>query len=54
MTARIPPVDPAQADARTQALFDVVKTKMGKVPNMMKTMALIDAMTPLRGETLKD
>jgi len=39
MTARIPPVDPARADARTQPLFEAVKTKMGKVPNMMKTMA---------------
>jgi uncharacterized peroxidase-related enzyme len=39
MIARIPPVDPARADAQTQPLFEAVKAKMGKVPNMMKTMA---------------
>lgn len=39
MTARIPPVDPERADAQTLPLFEAVKTKMGKVPNMMKTMA---------------
>jgi uncharacterized peroxidase-related enzyme len=39
MTVRIPPVDPAQAQGQTRALFDAVKVKMGKVPNMMKTMA---------------
>ena len=39
MTARIQPLDPAQAEGQTQALFAAVKAKMGKVPNMMKTMA---------------
>jgi len=39
MTARIVPLDPALAEGQTQALFEAVKAKMGKVPNMMKTMA---------------
>jgi uncharacterized peroxidase-related enzyme len=39
MTARIVPVDSAYADESTQQLFAAVKAKMGKVPNMMKTMA---------------
>ena len=39
MTARIHPVDPAEATGQTLAMFDAIKAKMGKVPNMMKTMA---------------
>jgi len=39
MTARIHPVDTAQVDEPTQQLFAAVKSRMGKVPNMMKTMA---------------
>src|SRR6185369_10034708 len=39
MTARIAPVDSAHADEPTQQLFAAVKAQMGKVPNMMKTMA---------------
>jgi uncharacterized peroxidase-related enzyme len=39
MTARLTPVEPAHADAHTHQLFDVVKARNGKVPNMMKTMA---------------
>jgi uncharacterized peroxidase-related enzyme len=39
MTARIAPVDVALADADTQQLFADIKSQMGKVPNMMKTMA---------------
>ncbi len=39
MTARIAPVNAATADEPTQQLFTAVKAQMGKVPNMMKTMA---------------
>jgi uncharacterized peroxidase-related enzyme len=39
MTARLTPVEPAHADAHTHQLFDAIKARMGKVPNMMKTMA---------------
>jgi uncharacterized peroxidase-related enzyme len=39
MTARIAPVEPAVANEPTQQLFSAVKAQMGKVPNMMKTMA---------------
>jgi uncharacterized peroxidase-related enzyme len=39
MTARIAPIDSAHADEPTQQLFSAVKAKIGKVPNMMKTMA---------------
>lgn len=39
MTARIAPLDSAHADEPTQQLFAAVKARMGKVPNMMKTMA---------------
>jgi uncharacterized peroxidase-related enzyme len=39
MTSRINPVDVATAHGRTQELFGAIKAKMGRVPNMMKTMA---------------
>jgi uncharacterized peroxidase-related enzyme len=39
MTARIVPVDSAVANEPTQQLFSAVKARMGKLPNMMKTMA---------------
>jgi uncharacterized peroxidase-related enzyme len=39
MTARIAPFDSAHADEPTQQLFSAVKARLGKVPNMMKTMA---------------
>jgi len=39
MTARIAQVDAAHADGHVQGLFAAVKSRMGKVPNMMKTMA---------------
>jgi len=39
MTARVGVVESAQADARTQQMFAAIKSQMGKVPNMMKTMA---------------
>jgi alkylhydroperoxidase family enzyme len=39
MTARLTPVEPAHADAHTHRLFDAIKARNGKVPNMMKTMA---------------
>lgn len=37
--ARIKTVDPAEAIGKTKELLDVVKSKMGMVPNMMRTMA---------------
>lgn len=39
MTARLTPIEPAHADAYTHQLFDTIKARNGKVPNMMKTMA---------------
>lgn len=39
MTSRINPVDPTAANSAVQYLFSAVKAQMGKVPNMMKTMA---------------
>jgi uncharacterized peroxidase-related enzyme len=56
--ARITPVDPAQAQGQTQALFDAVKAKMAKVPNMMKTMAhsptLLEGYLALSGALSKE
>jgi uncharacterized peroxidase-related enzyme len=53
MTARLNPLEPAQADARTQAMFAAIKGQMGKVPNMMKTMgrspALLEGYLALSG-----
>ncbi|WP_343539741.1 carboxymuconolactone decarboxylase family protein [Sphingobacterium thalpophilum] len=37
--ARIKTVDPAEATGKAKELLDVVKSKMGMVPNMMRTMA---------------
>ncbi len=38
--ARLPLVDPSQAEGKTQTLFDTVRARSGnKVPNMMRTMA---------------
>src|SRR5436305_12136955 len=39
MTARLTPIEPAHADAHTHQLFDAIKARNGKLPNMMKTMA---------------
>ncbi|MGC3972532.1 MAG: carboxymuconolactone decarboxylase family protein [Pirellulales bacterium] len=39
MTARIQPVEVASAEGRTQELFGQIQKRLGKVPNMMKTMA---------------
>ncbi|MFO0917781.1 MAG: carboxymuconolactone decarboxylase family protein [Planctomycetaceae bacterium] len=39
MSARISPVDVASAEGRTQELFANIKSRFGKVPNTMKTMA---------------
>lgn len=36
--ARIKALNPEQATGRTKELFDIVKSKMGMVPNMMKTL----------------
>ena len=53
MTSRLTPVEPAHADAHTHQLFDAIKARMGKVPNMMKTMAhspaLLEGYLALRG-----
>ncbi|MBL9091114.1 MAG: carboxymuconolactone decarboxylase family protein [Planctomycetaceae bacterium] len=46
MSARIQPLEVNQAEGRTQELFQGIKAKFGKVPNMMRTMghapALLD------------
>jgi|SRR4051794_4109564 uncharacterized peroxidase-related enzyme len=39
MTARLTSIEPAHADAHTHQLFETIKARTGKVPNMMKTMA---------------
>ena len=39
MSARLAPVDVTTADGKNKELFSVIKSKFGKVPNMMKTMA---------------
>jgi hypothetical protein len=39
--SRIPAVDPAKATGKTKELLDAVKTKLGLVPNMTRTMARI-------------
>jgi uncharacterized peroxidase-related enzyme len=36
---RLNPIDPTLADARTKPLLDAVQKKLGRTPNMMKTMA---------------
>ena len=36
---RINPVDPSTADAKTTELLNAVQKKMGKVPNLLSTMA---------------
>ncbi len=36
---RMTTVDPATADEQTKALYAVIKSKMGKVPNTLKTVA---------------
>src|SRR5262249_6814041 len=45
--ARISPVNPAEASGSAKELLDNVKAKLGRVPNMMKTMAQSPAV--LRG-----
>lgn len=39
MTVRIQPVDATQVQGPTAEMFQAIKGRMGKVPNMMKTMA---------------
>lgn len=39
MTARIQPVDPNQVTGQSQEMFQAIRSRMGKVPNMMRTMA---------------
>lgn len=39
MNPRITPVDPTTATGRTKELLDVVKAKLGAVPNLMRVMA---------------
>ena len=36
--ARLKALNPEQATGKTKELFDVVNSKMGMVPNMMRTM----------------
>ena len=37
--SRLPLIDPAQAQGRRHELFEAVKRKMGRVPNMVQAMA---------------
>lgn len=37
---RIRPVEPQDADSRSQALFDSFLVERGNIPNMFRTMAL--------------
>ncbi len=37
--ARIPYINPAQADGKPKELLDAVQAKLGTTPNMMKAMA---------------
>ena len=37
--SRLPLVDPSQAQGKAHELFEAIKAKMGRVPNMMKAMA---------------
>ena len=37
--ARIPYIDPDQADGKPKELLDAVQVKLGTTPNMMKAMA---------------
>jgi uncharacterized peroxidase-related enzyme len=37
--SRLPLVDPKEAQGKAHELFEVVKSKVGRVPNMMKAMA---------------
>src|SRR5512146_1440160 len=39
MTQRIPAVDPSSATGKARELFDEIQNKMGRVPNITKTMA---------------
>lgn len=39
MTSRLSTVDPTSSSGKVQELFGAIKSKFGKVPNMMKTMA---------------
>lgn len=43
MTTRIRPIAPETATGKTKTLLDAVKTKLGLVPNMMRTMATAPA-----------
>jgi uncharacterized peroxidase-related enzyme len=37
--SRLPLVDPSQAQGKTHDLFEAIKAKLGRVPNMMRAMA---------------
>ena len=37
--SRLPLIDPSRAQGKTHELFEAVKAKLGRVPNMMKAMA---------------
>ena len=41
--ARIEPIDPATSEGRAKELLEVVKSRLGAVPNMTKTMAVSPA-----------
>jgi uncharacterized peroxidase-related enzyme len=57
MSTRIDPVHPAHAQGRAWELLNGVKTQMGKVPNVLKTMAqapaLLDGYLALGGALRK-
>lgn len=53
MTARISPINPSTAEGHAQELFQGVKSKIGMVPNLFKTMghspALLEGFLGLNG-----
>ncbi|MFG0320669.1 MAG: carboxymuconolactone decarboxylase family protein [Planctomycetota bacterium JB042] len=55
--SRIEPVDPNVADAKTRTLLDAVRSKLGAVPNMTRTMArspaVLDAYLAFSGALAK-
>lgn len=43
MTSRLPAIDPQHATGKAKTLLEAVNTKLGLVPNMMRTLALAPA-----------
>jgi hypothetical protein len=58
MVSRISPIDPSQAERPVRDLLGRMKTKIGMVPNALRTMArspaLLEGYLSLRGALSKD